>query len=52
MPFSGFCDVERPQIVPVLHRHTRIIAAEYVEMGGRLLMGIYLFGEHDGAFSI
>lgn len=44
MPFSGFCDVERPRIVPVLHRHTRIIAAEYVEMGvSRLLMGIYLF---------
>ena len=33
IPFSGFCDVERPRIVPVLHRHTRIIAAEYVEMG-------------------
>ena len=32
IPFSGFCDVERPRIVPVLHRHTRITAAEYVEM--------------------
>ena len=33
IPFSGFCDVERPRIVPVLHRHTRIIAAEYVRDG-------------------
>lgn len=45
MPFSGFCDVERPRIIPVLYRHTRIIAAEYVEMWVfRLLMDIYLFG--------